>query len=622
MTNTDLDKLLSTENLASLRQQTGRAVGGINAAQAQRLTAHAKSLTVEARPLNIGIVRTYTSDLLDPWFGLAGALQGLDVRTYHAPYGLALQEAHANSGLVRHAPAITLLMLRREDLHPDLARPIVGLPAEARALLRAQALARLKEVVCLFRAQKVGHLVLTLLPSLAEPALGLYDSQSDASEDAWWSELKSDIGQWLRQGVPSSLFLDLDADLQRIGRSGYFDRRFWYSARFPFSPEAARELTRRVVAIGTVLTSPRAKVLVLDADNTLWGGILGEDGVDAIALGPDYPGNAFVDFQRRILDFMQRGFILALCSKNNFADVDDVLREHPHQILRGEHFAARRVNWLPKTDNLLSLAAELNLGLDSFIFVDDSDHECAAVRLRLPQVEVVQTPARAVDIPTCLDQVARLEILSLTAEDSAKTELYSQERLRRDLSDDIGRGGGGVGEYLASLKMKMRVHLNAETHVSRLSQLTQKTNQFNLTTRRYDEHQIREFVRHPEWIVADFSLADVFGDSGIVGVALFEVLSPRQARLDNLLMSCRVIGRDAEAAFLNVLLRQLAERGIEDVVAEYLPTAKNDPVKSFLTDQQFDPTADGRFRRNLLVCPPRPEAAFPIAIDIAAEVAV
>ena len=346
--------------------------------------------------------------------------------------------------------------------------------------------------------------------------------------------------------MQASLFLDLDEVLQQIGRASFFDHRFWYSARFPFTAEAAREIARRIVGLGAVIKFPKAKVIVLDADNTLWGGIIGEDGINGIALGPEYPGNAFVDFQRRLLDYQQRGLILALCSKNNPADVDQVFKEHPHQILRDEHFAARRVNWLSKPDNLVSLAEELNLGLDSFVFVDDSDHECAAVRHRLPQVEVVQTPARPVDVPTCLEQVARLEVLSLTAEDLAKTELYAQERRRREFSETVDQSGGDLRDYLASLKMKMRVGFNVSAHLARLSQLTQKTNQFNLTTRRYNEHQMQEFILDADWLVADFSLADVFGDSGIVGLALFHIVTPQQAELDTFLMSCRVIGREAE----------------------------------------------------------------------------
>jgi len=166
----------------------------------------------------------------------------------------------------------------------------------------------------------------------------------------------------------------------------------------------------------------------------------------------------------------------------------------------------------------------------------------------------------------------------------------------------------------------MRVHLDDATHIARLSQLTQKTNQFNLTTRRYDEQQVRNMMTSADWVVADFTLADVFGDSGIVGLALIELESPRRARLDNLLMSCRVIGRDAEAAFLHALLRQLVERGVEEIVAEYLPTAKNELVKSFLADQAFDPGADGRFRRHLGDHPPRTEADFPIEVHLAVQV--
>ena len=614
MTTTDLEKLLSRQSLAQLRADISAGKSPNSPAQAQQIAAHAKSLTPSPRPLRLAIVHTYTSELLDPWLDLAGALQGLAVHTYHAPYGLALQEAAAGSALLRHAPDLTLLMLRREDLHPGFLRPVAGLRAEAQDTLRAQALGRLREIVLHFRAQPVGHLVLTILPALAKPALGFYDAHAESSEAQVWAACKAELGQWLRQSVPSALFLDLDEVLLQVGRSSFFDRRFWYSSRFPFSAEAAGDVARRIVAIGTVLGRPRAKVLVLDADNTLWGGIIGEDGMAGIALGPDYPGSLFVDFQRRILDLQQRGFILALCSKNNAADVDQVLQNHPHQLLRDGHFAARRVNWIAKPENLKSLAAELNLGLDSFIFVDDSDHECAAVRHALPQVEVVQVPSRVIDMPTCLDQVARLEVLALTSEDGAKTALYAQERQRRDLNNDIERSGGGAGDYLLRLDMRMHIELAALAHVPRLSQLTNKTNQFNLTTRRYDEQRVRAMVLDPGWIVADFSLADVFGDSGLVGLALLQRSTPRNARLDTFLMSCRVIGRDAEAAFLQALLRHLAGLGIEGVQAEFLPTAKNELARLFLPSQGFVADAQGIYWRDLRALAPRAADEFPIKI--------
>src|SRR5215472_14578361 len=341
--------------------------------QAQRLAAHAEAIEPAVQSLRLAIVHTYTSDLLSPWLDLAAALQGLKLDTYHAPYGLSLREAEPDSPLVQHEPDVTLLLLQRGDLHPDLSLPLASFSPADQDALRGKVLDRLAGIVTAFRAQKTGLIVLTLLPGVLPAGAGLYDAQSERSESAWWSVLKIDIGRWLRQEMQATIFLDLDDVLETVGRDAFFDRRFWYSARYPFSTAGGREVARRVVSLGAALKLPKAKVLALDADNTLWGGIIGEDGIDGIALGPEYPGNTYMDFQRRLLDYRQRGFLLVLCSKNNPADVDVVLSRHPHQLLREHHFAARRVNWSPKAENLISLAKELNLGLDSFILVDDSD---------------------------------------------------------------------------------------------------------------------------------------------------------------------------------------------------------------------------------------------------------
>lgn len=610
---TDIDRLLSASSLAQLRALLAAGHAPASPAQAQQLTAHARTLMAETKPLRVAFVHTYTSDLLDPWLAMAAATEGFELAAHHAPYGLALQEARPDSALVAHRPHVTVLLLQREDLHPQMARPI-GTGGTDPAELRRQCLAQAQDIVSRFRAQEVGQLLVSFLPRLAPPALGLYEAQAEGAESAWWARFKEELGGWLRQSVPSSLLLDLDDAMAEVGREAFFDRRFWYSARFPFAAAGARELSRRIVAVAATRLLPKAKVLVLDADNTLWGGIIGEDGPDGIKLGPDYPGNVFVDFQRRLLDFQQRGLILAMCSKNNAADVDQVLREHPHMVLRDSHFAARRVNWLPKPENLKSLAEELNLGLDSFVFVDDSDHECAAVRHALPQVEVVQVPSRATGVATVIDRVARLEILSLTSEDRAKTEMYAQERQRRELLEQAASGGG---DYLTRLGMEMSVSIDAAPHLQRLAQLTQKTNQFNLTTRRYDEARLQAMMRDERWCVADFSLADTFGNSGIVGLALFERTDAATARLDTLLMSCRVIGRKAESAFLHTLLRRLAADGVRRVTAEYLPTAKNELVKDFLPSEGFSPAADGVWVRDLEAAPPQAEADFPIRIHLA-----
>src|SRR5262249_16708925 len=184
-----------------------------------------------------------------------------------------------DSGLVAHKPDMTLLLLQREDLHPDLTRPLAGFSRLQQEDLRREVRERLLGIVGQFRAQTVGQLVITLLPPALAPGLGVYDAQSERSENPWWAHLKANITQSLRESVRASLFLDLDDIVQQLGRGNFFDRRYWYSARFPFTAVAAREVARRVVGLGAVMKFPRAKVIVLDADNTLWGGIIGEDGI-------------------------------------------------------------------------------------------------------------------------------------------------------------------------------------------------------------------------------------------------------------------------------------------------------------------------------------------------------
>lgn len=603
--------------LQALRAAAYAPHSKVSLGDAQRRTEQARAIQLPLGTVRIAVVHTYTSDLLDPWFDHAGALEGFEVTMHHAPYGLALGEARAGSALARFAPDVTLLLLQATDLDPALGAPIAVLDAQARAEVARAASDRLIGLVEAFRAHLPGRIVATLLPSPFAPDLGLYDAQGEAGERGWWAEIKARIGEAARERLAATTYLDLDEVSAEIGREAFFDRRYWYSARFPFGPRAAAEIARRVIALAVVAKRPRVKVLALDADNTLWGGVIGEDGMEGIALGPDYPGNCYVDFQRRLLGLQQRGFLLALCSKNNPADVEQVLRAHPHMQLREGHFAAMRVNWRPKIDNLNELAEELSLGLDSFVLVDDSDYEVEAVRRELPQVEVIRTPSRAVDVPFCLDKVARLEVLALTAEDRKKTAMYAAERERRELKRTLEGDGVDLGQYLRSLDMRMRVRIDEAAQIKRLSQLTQKTNQFNLTTRRYDEAQIKAMIDDPAWTVGHFSLADNFGDSGLVGLALIHRPDATTAMLDTFLMSCRVIGREAESAFLAALLRWLANAGVRFVRAEFLPTAKNMLAKDFLTAQGFAATDDGGFVRDLAAQPPAPAAAFPIAVDLA-----
>lgn len=609
------EKLLALPSAQEIKNQMALRGMVPTLQQASKLRQHLVALDTGTAPIRLGIVHTYTSELLDPWLHFTAALNQLRLDIYHAPYGTTVQEANSASGLCRFAPDVTLLLLTREDLHPAFQMPAACIDAADKPDIQERAERALHGLVQQFRDSVAGHIMVTVLPSVLSPGLGLYDDMAEQSESQWWNQLKAKLAGRFRAQFSGVSYLDLDQLLMRSGRDNFFDARLWYSSAFPFSPVGAMAVSNAVTTMAAAITLTRAKVIVVDADNTLWGGVIGEDGINGIALGQDYPGRVFVDFQKRLLALQQRGFILALCSKNNPEDLNEVLQQHPHQLLKSEHFAAQRVNWLTKPDNLRSIAQELNLGLDSFIFVDDSDHECSAVRHSLPEVTVIQVPARQTEIPACLDAVARLEVVSLTPEDLEKTAMYAQERLRRTQLEQLTDTGGSIDDYLRSLNMKMTVAMNDPPSVARLAQLTQKTNQFNLTTRRYSEKDVSEMMGSEEFSVYHFSLVDNFGNSGIVGLAIVEQTAGTAARLDTFLMSCRVIGRLAEQAFLCTIVHNLRSRGISELSAEYIPTRKNVLVENFLPENGFRQMDDGSYHCDLDTQMTMLGREFPITIE-------
>jgi FkbH-like protein len=322
------------------------------------------------------------------------------------------------------------------------------------------------------------------------------------------------------------------------------------------------------------------KVLVFDCDGTLWKGIVGEDGLDGIQIGPgSAPGLVFHEVQSLALGLHKQGVLLGLCSKNNVADVEEVLQHHPGMLLRSQHFAVRRVNWSDKATNLRAIAAELNLGIESLVFVEDSEFEANLVREQLPEVTVLQVPRNIHEYPAMLRRNLGLFYnLSRTEEDRKRARSYAEQAQREEYRQSFA----GIDDYLRSLGLAITLYVDAPALVPRVAQLTQKTNQFNLTTRRYTSPEIEQFVACERHIVTAFSVSDRFGDSGVTGAAIIEVdRGAATAQIDTMLLSCRVIGRNVELAFFDVLISQLMSRGIRAVQATYRPTPKNAQVADF-----------------------------------------
>lgn len=373
-------------------------------------------------------------------------------------------------------------------------------------------------------------------------------------------------------------YLDTAAILTYLGERAAFDARFYYSAKAPYTPAFFDEFARRFTLAVRGFDSYFYKVVALDCDNTLWGGIVGEDGLNGIALDPyNYPGNVFWTVQQQLRQLESRGILLCLCTKNNAADADEVFEKHPNAVLKDEHFAAKKVNWEAKVTNLQALAKELNLGLESFIFIDDSIFELEAVRTQLPQVRVFQVPKKLSDYAAMLRDVAALCVAgAVSSESESKTRHYKQLAAAATAQE----GFASQEDYLRSLNLKVHLYRDAYEQIARIAELTQKSNQFNLTTRRYTPGEIVTLMDRSDTTVYSFEVSDRFGKCGITGVIVMD-FAAEHAVVDAFLMSCRVIGRGIEFAVWPAVLDDARKHDKRALSASYLPSAKNAQVADF-----------------------------------------
>lgn len=386
-------------------------------------------------------------------------------------------------------------------------------------------------------------------------------------------------------GIP---VLDIKELASNIGRDKFYSSRMWYLGSIPYSMTGEKAIAEEISNAVNALKGRRAKCIVLDLDNTLWGGVIGEDGIGGIELSTTKEGSRYRDFQKRIKDIKEEGAILAVVSKNNMEDAMDGINNHPDMILREKDFVAIKANWEPKPVNIDELAKELNIGLDSFVFIDDNPIEREAVKTALPQVIVPEFPKDTANLEKFAIEIGKkyFPTLKLTKEDTQKTEQYRIEHKRSELKKEAP----SIEDYLKSLEMKLTIREITDEDIPRAAQLTQKTNQFNLTTRRYTESDIRrmkEDGNHKIWIG---ELEDKFGSYGKVILAIAK-LEPDEQRavIDTFLMSCRVMGRNVETEFLKHIENSLKEEGIKEIIGEYIETYKNKVVKNFWEQNGYLP---------------------------------
>lgn len=321
----------------------------------------------------------------------------------------------------------------------------------------------------------------------------------------------------------------------------------------------------------------KKKCIVLDLDNTLWGGVVGEDGINNITLSLKSPGNGFMAFQQAILDHYNRGVILAINSRNNPDDAWEVIRNHSNMILKENNFAAARINWNDKAQNLRELAEELNIGLDSMVFLDDDPTNRGLVRTLLPEVETPDLPTDPSQYAGFLNSLSYFDSKVITDEDKMRGNLYVTERLRKEEEKNYKN----KEEFLNNLGLKLSVYEDNDSCVSRLAQLTEKTNQFNACKKPLTEEEISNFIKSPKHAVFHARLQDKFGDHGIIAFALIDK-NEDAWHIKSLLMSCRVFGREVEEAFFGTILKRAAEERVKRMTIAFEETSKNTPAREFV----------------------------------------
>lgn len=539
-------------------------------------------------PRRVALLASHTVDHLLPGIRVAGLHRQLALSLHVASYGQYRQALLADDpALTAFAPQVIVLALDACDAPLQLL--LEASESEVDEAVRA----RVDELRLLWRRARERYAAQVIQQTLVpvDPLLfGSFEALVPASPYAITERLNDAIRRAAREDGVLLMDLAWQAAQGSYG-SGLADPVRWHQAKQLVGPELAPtygDQLARILAAGAGLSR---KCLVLDLDNTLWGGVIGDDGLDSIKLGQGSPtGEAFLAFQRYAALLARRGIILAVCSKNDLAVAESAFEKHPDMLLKRSDIAAFVANWEDKAGNLRRIAQMLDIGLDSLVFVDDNPAERDIVRRELPEVAVPELPDDIADYTARVAAAGYFEAVAFTGDDTKRAASYAANAERKaQLTQATDMDG-----YLRGLEMVMTATPIGAAELPRATQLINKTNQFNLTTRRYVEAEVEQLAGNPRCVALALRLADKFGDSGLISVLLGRpdpMLSEDELLIDSWLMSCRVLGRQVEAASLEVLAAAATEAGYRALVGEYRPTARNGMVAEHYPRLGFAPVA-------------------------------
>lgn len=565
-----------------------KKVEDLTLTQIQEIVKSKKKGNLQA--YNVLVFRNIMMEPIIPYLNYELLTLGLDLNFIIGEYDNALQESILNKEEIRNSD-LMLVFLNIKTLSPILSNRFLECNSKE---LRIE-IDRIKDytrgIVENIRSESNQPIIFYGFETPVSRKLGILEDQGTGLELSIYYELNSHLKSFYEENV---LFIDADRLIAGIGLANYIDDRYWHIGKAPFRKEALLAISSEIKKVVRATKGMSKKCLVLDCDNTLWGGIVSEDGIEGIKIGPSYPGSPYYEFQQEILSLRNRGVILALCSKNNEEEVIEVLNQHSGMLIKEEHISSHRINWQNKADNIREIAEELNIGLDSFVFIDDSSFEIELVNNALPQVSTMQVnPKRSVEYKKILESCGLFDTLSFSKEDKKRGEMYKSEVKRKRSATSTN----SIEEYLESLGMKMKLAFCDESNIARVSQLTQRTNQFNLTTKRYTEGEIRQMLSSNDYRVIYFQLEDRFGDYGIVGLCILNI-TVTAFNIDTLLMSCRVLGRKVEDTLISEIELYAIGEGVHTINSSYVKTKKNKQVEDLFDRLGFSSTSVGSEEKN------------------------
>lgn len=558
----------SWEDRSSIATTVNPGTAGAFAAGLRAIAARVDYAS--ARTLTLGVVSTFTIAPQRTAIEFALAATGLRPRMLYGDRDVIEPNLLDPHGPMHSAkPDAILLLWRLEELAPAFVESGAVWTAQQRRDTIIAVEERIRDLVRSFSKASPATLILSTLPACLAPG-GAQADLHRASGIGWALAYLNAALRDIAAEFDHVRLFDLDGFFAAEGASGY-DPRFDLFALQPIAGRALGSFARAMRRLLGPFAAPPAKVLALDLDNTLWGGVLGEDGIGSLAIGHDFPGSIFRKIQLEALALRARGVLLVLVSKNEEANVREAFANLTDMPLKLSDFAAMRVDWNPKPDNLRAIADELELGLDSFVFVDDQPFERAAVAAGVPEVRVLPTDGTPLGTLAALREAPHFDQHRTTSSDLGRAQDYKQRRERKDLE----RSASSRYDFLRSLSLKARVAPVDNGSLGRAVQMLAKTNQFNVTTRRHGEADLKRILEDGRAQLLSLSLADRFGDQGIVGLAIAVPDDENSANVDSFLMSCRALGRGAEEALWASLCRRLAANGFSRLRAEYRPTEKN-----------------------------------------------